>query len=238
MNSNADPARGAGSGTAELFGRLAELVYKSDSYEEISRALCDAAPRLVPGCDHASLMLGQEHRYRTAAASDDVAHRIDELERDLRTGPCVDAITDEAFQLDPDLTRESQWPELAERVLAETTVRGVTAFRMMVADSKVGALNLFSDTPGAFTPETASEGAVLAAFAAVMLTAGEQREEARTLREGLHSNREIGKAVGLLMAGHKVNSAEAFGILRKASQDMNLKIGVVAEEIVQYHENR
>ena len=62
--------------------------------------------------------------------------------------------------------------------------------------------------------------------------------QARTLREGLDSNREIGKAVGLMMAFHKVGDDDAFDILRKASQDMNLKISEIAGQIVHHHNQR
>ena len=44
---------------------------------------------------------------------------------------------------------------------------------------------------------------------------------------------EIGKAVGLLMAAHRVTADEAFAILRKTSQDLNIKLASVAELVVQ-----
>ena len=46
---------------------------------------------------------------------------------------------------------------------------------------------------------------MLTAFASVTLAALERGEEATTLRRGLESNREIGKAVGLLMAMHDID---------------------------------
>jgi transcriptional regulator with GAF, ATPase, and Fis domain len=224
--------------TGAVFTGLAELVYAGDKYDTVFAALCNAAPRLVHGCDHASLMVRRDGSFETAASSDDVAKQIDALEREVGDGPCVDAIVDEAYQLDADLETKSQWPLLAERVREETPVRGMAGFRMMVGGAKVGALNIFSDTRGALTVVSADQAAVLAAFASVALAAVEQREQATTLREGLQSNREIGKAVGLLMTAHKVNDDEAFGILRRASQDLNMKLAEVAREFVTHHNNR
>ena len=63
-------------------------------------------------------------------------------------------------------------------------------------------------------------------------TTGARRE---TLRDGLQSNREIGKAVGLLMAFHQISDDDAFGMLRKASQDMNIKLADVARQVVDHH---
>jgi AmiR/NasT family two-component response regulator len=69
----------------------------------------------------------------------------------------------------------------------------------------------------------------------VSLLAAHRKHKASSLRNGLESNREIGKAVGLMMAFHKVDDQAAFGMLRKASQDMNIKLAEVAREFVEYH---
>jgi GAF domain-containing protein len=227
------------SGPATLFRALAEVVYTCDDFEETYTAICKAAPTLVSGCDHASLMLaGNGSRYQTVAASDDIAARVDELERELGDGPCVDAIEDEAAALEPSLLTPSRWPRLAARVIEETPVRAMAGFRLLVDDHKVGALNLFSDTPGGFTEESVNEGAVVTSFMSVALLAAHKKQAAASLRAGLESNREIGKAVGLMMAFHKVDDQAAFDMLRKASQDMNIKLAEVARQFVAHHNSR
>ena len=221
-----------------LFRSLADIVYASGDFEAIHEAVVNAAPRLVRGCDHASLMLQRGGRFETVAATDDVARRIDALERELGEGPCVDAIVDDTAYIDPDLTDGSQWPGLARRMLEETPVRGAAGFRLLVQGAKTGSLNLFSDTPGAFDEQSVNEGAVLSSFLSIALLAAHEQQDAQTLRLGLESNREIGKAVGLLMAFHKIGDDEAFEMLRKASQDMNMKLSEVARQVVEHHRNR
>ncbi len=223
---------------ATVFRDLARLVYDGDDYEEMYQAVCDAAVHLVDGCHHASIMLEQRGHITTAAATDDIAREVDRLEQETEEGPCVDAIHEETAQLDADLTSASTWPLLRERVVEETPVRGMAGFRLVVDDRKVGALNLFSDHPGALTETSVDQAAVLAAFASVALIAASHQEQARTLRDGLASNREIGKAIGLMMAFHKVDDEQAFAILRKASQHMNLKLSEVAGQIVDHHNQR
>ena len=71
-------------------GRLLRGLLSTPS----TRRCAAAAVELVDGCDHASLMLRRSGRIDTAAASDDVAQRIDELEKALGEGPCLDAIDD------------------------------------------------------------------------------------------------------------------------------------------------
>jgi AmiR/NasT family two-component response regulator len=85
---------------------------------------------------------------------------------------------------------------------------------------------------------SANQGIILASFASVALAAVGRQEKADTLAGGLKSNREIGKAIGLMMAFHKVSDAAAFEILRQTSQDMNLKVSEIARQVVEHHNNR
>jgi GAF domain-containing protein len=223
--------------TSGVFSSLAEIVYASDDFPDVYDAIVAAAPELVDGCDRASLMLWNNGRFTTVAATDEVAETVDRLERELSEGPCLDAIVDEAVYRDADLTQASAWPRLRERVLAETPVRGIAGFRLIAGDKKSGALNLFSDRPDGLTSRSIDQAIVLASFITVALMASNERATAATLRAGLESNREIGKAVGLMMAFHKINDEEAFAMLRKASQEMNVKLVEVARQVVVHHDD-
>ncbi len=64
------------------------------------------------------------------------------------------------------------------------------------------------------------------------------RRVSETLQEGLESNREIGKALGLMMGLQKISDIEAFEAMRKASQDMNIKIQQMARELLEHHNSR
>jgi hypothetical protein len=222
--------------TAATFQALAALTYAGGDYDAIYRAVVDTATRLVDGCDHASLMLMRNGEPYTAAASDKIAEMIDGFEREVGDGPCLDAITDEAAYVDADLTDGSPWPALHARVLAETPVRGMAGVRLLDEKEKSGALNIFSDTPGALPPTSVDQTIMLVSFVSVALLAAREKRSAETLRAGLASNREIGKAIGLMMAFHHVDDEKAFSILRQASQDMNIKITEVAREIIE-HQN-
>jgi hypothetical protein len=236
MTDELQPYPAAYAAIAGVFQSLATLVYASDDFSAVHQAVVDAAPRLVEGCDHASLMLrNTDGRFLTVAASDEVAELIDTYERELGEGPCLDAIVDDAVYHDADLLDGSPWPRLSARVLDTTPVRGMAGFRLLVGDQKTGALNLFCDRPGGLDAASVDQGIVLASFVTVALLAAQERQAANTLRAGLTSNREIGKAVGLLMAFHKISDDEAFAMLKKASQDMNLKLAEVARQVVAHH---
>jgi GAF domain-containing protein len=239
MSSENPPAPPVDETIHDVFQQLSALIYAGADSGSIHQAIVDAAKRLVDGCDRASLLVRARDRYATAASTDDIARRIDQIELEVGEGPCVDAILDEAYQHDPDLTdSRTPWPRFTERIVAETPVRSAIGYRLLLDGDKVGALNLFSDTPNGLTAKSADVGAVIASFASVALMAIRAREEAATLREGLHSNREIGKAVGLLMALHDIDDDRAFEMLAKVSQEMNVKVAEVAAQVVAHHRRK
>ncbi len=217
---------------ATVFAALAEIIYQGSDAKEMYAAICVAATLAIRGCDHASLMLRENDRYVTVGASDRLGLQIDELERRAGDGPCIDAIEEETPQIDTDLTSPSLWPKFAKVLVAETPVRGAMGFRLLVDKRKAAALNLFSDTPNMFDAESAGRAAVLASFASVAINAVAKGEDAASLRRGLLSNREIGKAVGMLMLLHEITENEAFDLLRRHSQALNIKLADVARAVI------
>lgn len=223
----------------EMFTRLGDVLYGGTSYADIYQAVCSAARELVTGCDHASVLMERDGSWSTVAATDSVARTIDQLEQDAGAGPCVDAIIDDTPQLAPDLTDpDAPWPQLRAILLASTQIRGMLGFQIVQERRKVAALNLFSDRPGGFSDHDVDQAAIIAAYCTVALQASRDRLEARSLREGLASNREIGKAIGLLMAYHRISDDDAFAILRTTSNEMNIKLSEVADRIVTGHHSQ
>ena len=222
---------------AEAFASLAQLVYRGRAYKEVFDEICRTALTVVPGCDRACITsVGADQEPVLEATTDDIAAYVDKIEWEVGEGPCRDAIVTQRFEWDADITILPAWPKLAERILQETPVRGMIGYRIMVEGKKVGALNMFSDVPGAFSPEAADMGALLVSFASVALSAANQREEAASLREAMMSNREIGKAVGMLMATHDISDAEAFQRLRAASNRLNTRLSDIAAQVVAGHQ--
>ena len=76
-----------------VFAALAEILYSAADSAEVYSAICSAAVELIPGCDHASLMLRRGNTKVTVAASDEIAEYADDLERATGEGPCIDAST-------------------------------------------------------------------------------------------------------------------------------------------------
>ncbi len=215
-----------------VFASLADIARGASTPKEMYAAICVAATMTIPGCAHASLMIRHNGAHRTAAASDAVARRIDKLQIALGSGPSLDAIEERSAQIETNLSSSSRWSALASRVLADTPVRGALSVQLTVDRARPGALNLFSDTPHAFDERSIERALVLGAFTTVATNAVARGEDAASLRRGLASSREIGKAIGMVMVLNDVSDDDAFDVLRRTSQVTNVKLADVAADVV------
>ena len=216
----------------EQFAVLAQRLRDGKSPDEVQQIVVESAVELVPGCDRAAIGVLDGTTFHSAASTDDVMRLIDDLQNEVGEGPCLEASIDEAMHLDNDLTDGSQWPRLAEIVLARTPVRAMLAVPLVDEGRRSGALNVFADSPGAFDDESQTSAAILASFASIALAGARHSERADQLQEGLTTNREIGAAVGILMATHGISQDDAFALLSKASQRLNRKLRDIATGIV------
>jgi len=216
----------------EHFAVLAQQLRADRTPEEIYDTVVRSAVRLVDGCDRAGIGVLDGSEFTSAAATDDVMRLIDDLQNEVGEGPCLEASTDSVAQVDNDITTGSAWPALAKLVVERTPVRAMLAVPLVDEDRRTGALNVFADRPGAFTDDSVGQAAVLASFASVALAGARHSARADQLQEGLATNREIGAAVGILMATHRISSDEAFAMLSTASQRLNRKLRDIATGIV------
>jgi GAF domain-containing protein len=221
----------------EHFKAIAEQLRDGRTVEQAYQVIVESAPRVVEGCDRAAIGVLEGDRFHSAAATDDVMVLIDELQDKLNEGPCLEASVQQVWQLDNDLTNGSPWPRLSAAVLAQTPVRGMLAVPLVNDGKRAGALNLFADRPDAFTEESTEAAVILAAFASVAISKAQESARAAQLAEGMATNREIGAAVGILMATHRISADEAFDLLSKSSQRLNRKLRDIAGGIV-HGENR
>lgn len=69
----------------------------------------------------------------------------------------------------------------------------------------------------------------------LIAAADQLRDIAGKLEQGLESNREIGKALGLIMAHYKLDDQSAFEMLKGHSQNLNTKLRQIASDMVAHH---
>jgi len=219
--------------TAEIFADMARRLQRVGSREETWQQIVDLASGLLPEFEHAAIsIVHNDGRIDTPASSDDVGRAVDMIEYEAGEGPCLSAIRDEEVYLTGDLAKEARWPKFSQRAVQETGIRSMLSLQLFVQEGSLGALNLYSQTVDAFDERAIAYGKVLAAHAAIAMSAADEHELADQMTSALESNRDIGVAVGIMMIQSKTNRAGAFGILTEASQRMNVKLRDLATRII------
>jgi hypothetical protein len=106
----------------------------------------------------------------------------------------------------------------------------------LVLNGAAGALNLYARYPRAFGVIDRGRGLLLASLAGLAFTTAlaheEEERKATQLHAALATREMIGQAQGILMERERVSSDQAFDILRRASQHLNLKLRAVAQSLV------
>ena len=116
------------------------------------------------------------------AASDGAALRFEKLQTRLAQGPCVMAYeTGDAVSI-PDLREETRFPEFVAAALPEGMIAAFT-FPLRHGDGRLGALDLYRDTPGPLDPEDLAAAQTLADVAAAYVLNAQARDDARATSE-------------------------------------------------------
>lgn len=116
------------------------------------------------------------------AASNSAALRLERLQTALGQGPCVVAYTTGEPVAVPDLTVDTRFDGFRSAALAAGGA-AVFAFPLRHADERLGALDLYRDTPGSLDPRDLAAAQTLADVAAAYLLNAQARAEARVMSD-------------------------------------------------------
>ncbi|MDX1620756.1 MAG: ANTAR domain-containing protein [Nitriliruptorales bacterium] len=193
----------------------------------------DLAAEIIAGVDLADIMLVQDGEVTVPVSTDPIAVEIDQAQQQAGSGPCIDVLFDEDLDrvVIQDLQDEDRWPEF-RKVASEHGVRSVAAYRVIrnVDGTKtLGAMNLFGFEPT--RNELAVDlGQVFATHVSTVLEAEIDREGLQT---ALATRDVIGQAKGILMERHRLTADQAFGLLRRASNNRNVKVRDLAQRVTE-----
>jgi GAF domain-containing protein len=182
-------------------------------------------------CDMAGVSVAESDRVRTLAASSERLRMIDDLQFQTGEGPCFDTLSGEEAITSNDLATDSRWPNWGPLVSAQAGVHASLSYRLAANGKPLGALNIYSAEPGAFTHQDLVEGYVLAAHAAAALASSIKEAQ---LAQALETRTVIGQATGILMERFGLDDDAAFGVLRRLSQTHNVKIVTLATDLVDH----
>jgi transcriptional regulator with GAF, ATPase, and Fis domain len=217
---------------ASDLAEMARTLLAQESVQDTLDQIVDHAVRLVDGCDYAGILTVEGGRkVRTLASTHQLVRESDAAQGAYGEGPCFDAARkpNEMYRIKDMTTSTEQWRRYAPfaRRLGIGSMMGLLLY---TEDDNLGALDMYSAEPRTFTEESEQAGWLLASHAAVALASARSHAQ---LAQALESRSDIGEALGILMERYKVSEAEAFAVLRRSSQDHNIKLRDIARRVTE-----
>jgi GAF domain-containing protein len=217
-----------------LFTDIGKRLIAEDNPTEAIELLTRLAAERVPGAEYAGITVGRQGRtFTTIAATDEIVHLTDAIQYELGTGPCVDAIVEDTTFNAGDLLTDPRWPEFGRRAAEATGIRSMLAMRLYFETDQglIAGLNLYSREPDSFDESSETFATLLATHGSLAVANASASEKARNLVKALDNSREIGVAMGIVMAQHKVTREQAFDLIRIVSQHTHRKVAALATEV-------
>lgn len=212
----------------QLLRQLCELGTEADARQFLVRRALELCGCNAAGYGRLTQSGGLEF---TWAGPDDVLEPMTKVLTEVEEAPAHAALTRAEPVVSPDLAEERRWPDYVTALVRHTPIRSVQAQPLRLAGTDIGVLVLYSAHSGYFATERCQPGAMLADHAAIGLSLLASRHQAEHLTLALQNSREIGQAMGIIMATHKVTADKAFDLLRTASQHGHRKLRDVAHEV-------
>jgi ANTAR domain-containing protein/GAF domain-containing protein len=223
---------------AMMFADIGEQlgVDAEDSGNRVLDDLVRIAVERVDGADYAGITVGRDkERFETPAATSDLVLKCDQIQYELRSGPCVDAALEQTVFNAADLRTDLRWPEFGRRCVEHTGIVSMLSMRFFVESDlgMIAGLNMYSHQPAAFDNNSEAIARLLATHGALAVAKASAEDKARNLLRALENSREIGMAMGILMADHKITRDQAFDLLRMASQHTHRKLADIATQVTE-----
>lgn len=214
---------------------LQELLVAGVEFEQFLHELAVLAVRTIDAEITCGVTLRRHGQPYTAACADERAGWVDEVQYSRGQGPCLHSLSTGEIVSVEDLAADDRWADYRSRALLHG-VRSSLSLPLRTAEAVVGALNLYAFTPAAFGPDEREAAERFAAEASrALVLADRQARQVRLvgqLQAAMASRRVIDHAIGIIMAQNRCTADEAFAILRTASQGRNIKLRLVAGDIV------
>ncbi|CAN5517607.1 GAF and ANTAR domain-containing protein [soil metagenome] len=217
----------------EHLSEVARTLFAPGSVTGSLQLTVDLAVSTIDGCDAAGVFLVRRGRVITAASTDPIVVELDELQFAYHEGPCLDAVAEGGSTYATDLADDARWPKFGPAA-AHAGIRSALAFRL--SDRPISALNLYARLPAAYGATDRATGLIFATLAGIALEAAGERADdehrVANLHEALKTRELIGQAQGILIERERITGDQAFDVLRRASQHLNIKIREVAQNLI------
>jgi GAF domain-containing protein len=233
-----------GSPLVEQFTVLTRSLLDASTVGEALERVIVACTKAIPAVDVASVTLRTpDGKFYTPVETHEIAYELDQVQYATSEGPCVDAarLPGPALAYSDDLAVDEDWPVFGPA--AAERGMGSLLSTALLPDARpprlTGALNLYSRTVRGFSVEDRATALLLATHASLALAATQAHTSAELnavqLKKAIDTRDVIGQAKGILMHRRGITADEAFDVLRRTSQQLNVKLADLAVTLAERH---
>jgi GAF domain-containing protein len=208
---------------------------EADVVELLSQLTSDCA-RLLDVAEAGLLLADDQAVLSVMAASSEAVGHVEALQVQRAEGPCLDCYHGGRPVRVADLEQErDRWPQFVPTALA-AGFSSVHAVPMRLRDTVLGSLGLFGAQTGQLNDADlglAQGMADVASIALVQERAASDRQAVNDqLQQALTSRVVLEQAKGVLSHTADVDMPTAFAMLRRYARDHNLRLSVLAHDVV------
>ncbi|MFD5806867.1 GAF and ANTAR domain-containing protein [Streptomyces sp. NPDC127020] len=216
---------------AQQMALMARHLLAQESVDATLARVTRAATELVEGCDEAGILVLRGRKVTSLAPTSQLVVDSDRLQERLGEGPCFDAArpgeAERVFRIKDFTQEQPRWPAFGPQA-RELGVGSMMGFLLYTEDEELGALNIYSGKPGVFGENSETAGWLLASHAAVAFAGACGQAQ---MEEAVATRHLIGEAMGILMGSRNLTEEQAFDVMRRYSQDNNIKLRELARQI-------
>lgn len=212
----------------QSFADFAERASGSRSVEDTIREIVTFGLRNLSADQGGVTLLRPQGRLVSAGATDSAVEQADKLQHALREGPCVQSAEQLREITSPDLEHDRRWPIWGPQV-ADLGLRSIVSVPLSSGPRRLGALNFYGADLDQFNDDDLESARFFAAHAAAALDA---TITAETLRAAIETRTVIGQAQGILMERYSLDAKQSFAVLRRYSQNNNVRLHDLAEHLI------
>lgn len=229
---------------AQQFAVLTNALLATTTVAGVLQEVVLTARTVLPHADLVSVTLRNgDGEFFTPVHTEPLALDLDKLQYEYGEGPCVEAArrSGPGYAVSDDLAVDPRWTRFgpAAARLGMCAVLATSLLPNAEPPEMSGALNVYSRRTGGFDEADRTLALLLATHASLALAHVEAvtfaELQATNMRKAIDSRDVIGQAKGILMGRRGITSGDAFDLLRRTSQDLNIKLVDLAQTLADRH---
>jgi GAF domain-containing protein len=221
----------------KAFIEFADTIVDEYDVVEFLHRLAGRCVELVDASEAGIMLADRDGTLHYIASSSERMRLIELFELQHDEGPCLDAFRD-GIAVHCSLADEAQtrWPHFAPHA-QQVGFESVSALPMRLRTEVIGALNLFSSSPGPLSSDDQEVVQALADIATIAILQERALNDAQVvtsqLEGALESRVVIEQAKGIVAERNSVPIDEAFELLRGYARTHNQMLRRTAQEVIE-----